>query len=656
MRLFESAGRLVHRGRWTVLVLSLVAAVLVAPLGMELFGRMAGGFEDPRADSTTAARWNDEWYGGDTPDVVVLYRHPAVEVRDPRYKKAVHDSLRGLPGSYVRGMATYWTTGLTEMVSEDEHSTYALVTLKGEARESYAAIADRLRSVENLHVEVGGSVPLRAELDERAAADLARAGAVSLPVLLVVLVVVFGSLVAAGLPLVVGLFAALGGLVLLRLLTEVMEVPVFAMNVVALLGLGLAVGYSLPVLKAFRAEIRAGAGSQQAVVRAMGTAGRAVAFSGVAVAAALLGLVLFPQPFLRSIGFGAAAVALFALVAALVVLPAMLGILGRHVDTLRIMPDFGPWRRDGGVWHGVASSLLSLVAVIVVLVLLAVPFLHVENVDPRVLPAASESRRVAESMDRDFAGNSMALIDVHVLVERSFTGRSATRGPLGQGYSPISSVTPVSRADVRPLMDRLRRLPHVTGVDLAGLSQTDGAVRLAVRHDRDPMSDEAQELVTSIRSLAPEPGLRRVVVGGPTAARMDLLDSLSAILPWLALVVCTATGALLFAASGSAKGSTTTTPPPAAAPPEVVAAPRREAPAQLPALPSAGPPVTVNGRAAIFGVDTDPVPVSAEHVPVKPAEPEPAGEERPAWVRVTERRAKVVRADPDGPGWAWVEE
>ncbi|MCK2213521.1 MMPL family transporter [Actinomadura sp. ATCC 31491] len=558
--MFERAGRLVYRGRWTLLVLSLAAALAVAPLGLELFGRMAdGGFEDPRADSTTAARWSDDWYGAHAPDVVVLYRHPAVQARDPRYRKAVHDSLRALPARYVRSLATYWTTGSKLMVSRDGRSTYALVTLKGDKQAAYAAVAGRLRRVKNLQVSVGGPVPLLKELNDQTAADLARAEAISMPVLLVLLVVVFGSLVAAGLPLLVGAFAVLGALVLLRLLTEVTEVSVFSLNVVTMLGLGLAVDYSLFVLKAFREEIAAGASSERAVVRTMATAGRTVAFSGLTVATALLGLLLFPQMFLRSIGLGAAAVVLVAMGAALVVLPAVLGILGRRVNALRLTPDLGYGGRDGGVWHAVASSVmrrpvLYLVAVAAVLVALATPFLHVEfgNVDHRVLPAASESRRVAEAVDRDFGRNSMAAIDVHVLVERSFTEPPARPGPLGQGHTPISAVTPVTPGDAEPLADRLRELPHVTGVDVAGLSQDGGAVRLAVRYDVDPMSAEARHLVTAIRTLSPpEPNVRRVVVGGPTAAQMDLMDSLTARLPWMALVVGSVTGVLLFAAFGS---------------------------------------------------------------------------------------------------------
>ncbi|MFI9558563.1 MMPL family transporter [Nonomuraea endophytica] len=556
--MFESAGRIVYRGRWTLLVLSLALAVLAAPFGMELFGRMVdGGFDDPKADSTTAARWNDAWYSGNSPDVVVLYRHPKVRVADPRFKKAVHDSLRRLPAAHVRKLATYWTTASPRMVSKDEHSTYALITLRGgpqTKQRAYAEVKDRL-AVENLQVRVGGSVPLVKELNDQTGRDLARAEAISMPVLLVLLVIVFGSLVAAGLPLLVGLLSVLGALVLLRLLTEVTEVSVFSLNVVTMLGLGLAIDYSLFVLSAFREEVRRGATNEQAVVRTMATAGRTVAFSGLTVATSLLGLLLFPQMFLRSIGLGAAAVVLVAMLSALVVLPAVLGVLGRRVDAVRVVPVF---TGNGTFWRGIAASVMKkpviyLVGVMAVLVALALPFAHVKfgNVDHRVLPAAAESRQVAEAVDRDFARNSMAAIDVHVLIERHFAGKPAAPGPVGQGYTPVSAVTPASPLDAKPFADRIDALDGVTGVDLAGVSQANGAVRLSVRYDADPMSARAQQIVTLIRSMAPEPNMRAVVVGGSTAAQMDLMASLAAVLPWMALVVGGVTFVLLFLAFGS---------------------------------------------------------------------------------------------------------
>ncbi|SDK50946.1 putative drug exporter of the RND superfamily [Nonomuraea jiangxiensis] len=573
-------------------MLSLAATVLAAPLvAGPPSGPVAGGFEDPRTDSATAARWTEAWYGG-AADVVVLYRHPTVKVRDPRYRRAVHDSLRRLPGAYVRGTVTYWTGGAGEMVSRDGRSTYALVTLRGgpEAkRAGYAAIEERLRDAGNLRVSVGGPVPLAADFDGRLAGDLTRAVAVAAPVLLVLLVLVSGSLVAAVLPLVVGALAVLGALAWLRPGAGV------SWYVVVMLGLVLAVDHSLFVLRVFRAELRAGAGSEQAVVRTVATAGRTVACAGLAVTAGLLVLALFPQPFLRSTGLGAAAAASSATLAALVVLPALLGILGRRVNALRLLP--GPGRRwdgggrqseglpgeglpgegrsgggrsgggwpaegrpsggrRGGGWHGVAASVTRrsvshAVVVILVLLVLGFPLTRVTfgSPDHRALPATAESRQVAEAVDRDFAPAALSPIDVHVLVVRSFATRPATPGPLGQGHVPISAVTRVTAADVRPLKARLEQLPQVTGVRVTGVSQAGGAVRLAVRHEA--AADAAPALVRLIRSMPPEPDVRRVVVGGPAAEQVDARDSLLAGLPWLALMVSLAVGALLLAAGGS---------------------------------------------------------------------------------------------------------
>ncbi|TDD20946.1 MMPL family transporter [Nonomuraea diastatica] len=670
-----------------LLLLSLVGAVLAAPLGLDLFGRMTGGAEDPRSGSATAARWSEEWYGA--PDVVVLYRHPSVKVRDPRYKKAVHDSLRRLPAAHVSGLATYWTTGSKTMVSGDGHATYALVTLRdGAELERYAAIADRLRSVENLRAGVGGPVPLLAERNAQAAADLACAAAVAAPVLLALLGLVSGSLVAAAVPVFAGLIAVAATVVLLRLLTEVGEISITSLYAAAVLGFALAAGYAVFVVKAFMDALgdeQAGdtPGDEASCERALGAAGRTVALSGTAVAVALLGLLLFPRASLSAFGPVAAAVALVATGVALVVPAALLGMLGRGVAALRIVP---------GLWWRPRAVLPHLAATAAVLAALAVPYAQAElgGVDRRALPAGAESRRVAEIVEQGLPGNPLGALDVHVLVERSFAGKPRKPGPLGQGHTPISAVTRVTASDVRSFAGRLERLPHVTGVSVAGLSQKHGAVRLSVRHSLDPMSAAAGELVASIRSVDPGPKVREVVAGGPAAARTDLLDAYTGSLPWAALVVCALSCALLALTRLRRPFSAPLTRP-SAAPAGSSASPARTsgAPARSftpPARPSAFPavapapaaggrggqderadaavdrpvvrlgsgagvlPVTVNGRPAVFGADTDPVPLAQEDrlLSERP--------ERPEWVRVTAGRTRVVRATRGGWTWAEVEE
>ncbi|OUC86028.1 MMPL family transporter, partial [Streptosporangium minutum] len=574
--MFESFGRTVYRARWSVLALGAVFAVVAGYFGLGLFGRMTdGGFDDPGAESTSAAQWSRQWFGGSSPDVVVLYTHPTFEADDEQFRKDVQAALRELPAEHVTRTSTYWTAKAGELVSEDRHSTYALITLRGgqlTKQSGYEQIKDRLRTAPaGYTVKVGGPIPLLKDLNTQTGADLQQAEALSMPVLLVLLVLVFGSLVAAGLPLVVGLLSVVGALLLLRLLTEVTDVSVFSLNVVTMLGLGLAIDYSLFVLNAFREEIRRGSPVETAVVRTMATAGRTVAFSGLTVATSLSGLLLFPQMFLRSIGLGAAAVVLVAMAAALIVLPALLAVLGPRVDAIRLAPDFGRHKGGSGTWHAIASSVMRrpvayLAGVGVVLFALAAPFVHVRfgSVDHRVLPERFESRQVAEEINTRFARNAMSPIDVIVLVERDLVGpmtasapgaltsEVGTRlGPIGVGNSGITPVTEVGPLDVKAFVERLEALDHVTGVDVTGVSQNNGAVRLAVRYDEDPMSDEARALVGRVRDLPLERNFQDVVVGGPTAAQLDLEASLKSTLPWTALVVCLMTGLLLFAAFGS---------------------------------------------------------------------------------------------------------
>ncbi|MEV4182301.1 MMPL family transporter [Streptosporangium canum] len=574
--MFESFGRTVYRARWSVLALGAVFAVVAGYFGLGLFGRMTdGGFDDPGAESTSAAQWSRQWFGGSSPDVVVLYTHPTFEADDEQFRKDVQAALRELPAEHVTRTSTYWTTKAGELVSEDRHSTYALITLRGgqlTKQSGYEQVKDRLRTAPaGYTVKVGGPIPLLKDLNTQTGADLQQAEALSMPVLLVLLVLVFGSLVAAGLPLVVGLLSVVGALLLLRLLTEVTDVSVFSLNVVTMLGLGLAIDYSLFVLNAFREEIRRGSPVETAVVRTMATAGRTVAFSGLTVATSLSGLLLFPQMFLRSIGLGAAAVVLVAMAAALIVLPALLAVLGPRVDAIRLAPDFGRHKGGSGTWHAIASSVMRrpvvyLAGVGVVLFALAAPFVHVRfgSVDHRVLPERFESRQVAEEINTRFARNAMSPIDVIVLVERDLVGpmtvsapgaltsEVGTRlGPIGVGNSGITPVTEVGPLDVKAFVERLEALDHVTGVDVTGVSQNNGAVRLAVRYDEDPMSDEARALVGRVRDLPLERNFQDVVVGGPTAAQLDLEASLTSTLPWTALVVCLMTGLLLFAAFGS---------------------------------------------------------------------------------------------------------
>lgn len=313
-----------------------------------MFGSLTGaGFDDPASDSARAAQRAAAELGRDDADVVVLYRSPDRTVDDPAFRQAVTGTLAALPADVVGRTTTFYSTGSPALVSADRHATYAVLVLRGDDEEQRT---EGLKSIEGalaapgLETGIGGQVTVGRDIEERIGEDIARAEMLSMPVLLVLLVVIFGSVVAAGLPLAVGVLAILGAFTALRLFTPVTDVSVFAVNVITILGLGLAIDYGLFVVGRFREELRRGLSTEEAVVRTMATAGRTVAVSGLTVAIALAGLLIFPQVFLRSMGFGGMAAVLVAMVAALTVLPALLAVLGPRVDALPIRRRRSPER------------------------------------------------------------------------------------------------------------------------------------------------------------------------------------------------------------------------------------------------------------------------------------------------------------------------
>src|SRR3954468_8083473 len=414
--MFEALGRVMYRWRHWVVALALVLVALAGGWGIGVFGHLTGaGFEDRDSESSRAAAVAVAELGRDAADVVVLYSSADRTVDDPAFRAAVTSTLDALPAGAVVGTTTFWNTGAAPLVSNDRHATYAVLTLTGD--DHLAEIRDSL-DAPGLQTQVGGDAIVNEDINSRVSSDIGRAESISMPILLVLLVIIFGSLAAASLPLAIGGTAILGSFAALRAFTSFTGVSLFAVNVVTIMGLGLAIDYGLFVVSRFREEIRRQSTVEDALARTMATAGRTVAVSGVTVAVALAGLLLFPQTFLRSMGFGGMSAVLIAMLAALTLLPALLGMLGPRVDALSVRPLFRRLFRlpprdvtseSQGFWYRLAHSVmrrpvLYTVVVTGVLVALALPFLRVQfgGIDVRVLPAGTESRVVAAPIDPDF--------------------------------------------------------------------------------------------------------------------------------------------------------------------------------------------------------------------------------------------------------------
>jgi uncharacterized membrane protein YdfJ with MMPL/SSD domain len=545
--MFSGWGRTVYRRRWLVLAIAALGVVVFAVWGTGVFGALqsAGGFNAPGSQSQQEASLAQRTFGRDSGDVVVLYSSRTMTVRDPAFRSAVTSALAALPPGQVYSTATYWSTGSPAFVSRSGRQTYAVIELKGSSDAaritSFNAIEHRL-AAPGITSEVGGFTPTESAINHEVTSDIGRAEGLSMPILLILLLVIFGGLAAASLPLAIGGIAILGSFTALRLITLVTPVSIYSVNITTILGLGLAIDYGLFVVGRFREELRKSGDTEAALARTMATAGRTVAVSGITVSVALASLMLFPETFLRSMGYGGVATVLVDMLAALTVLPALLAVLGPKVNALRIrrLPAPGIQRQvaqsgtdeSAGAWYRLARSVMRRPVVyagviVVVLLTLGAPFLHVVwgGTDARVLPASAQPRIVTQALSRDFAGNATAPIEALV----TFDG-------------------PVRGTELQSYAGKLGRVPGVTGAVVTG-SRGDVA-RVDLAYQADPMSVAARGIVRDVRAVAPPTGAR-VLVGGQTAQLADELSSLSSVLPWMALVMAGATFVLLFLAFGS---------------------------------------------------------------------------------------------------------
>jgi RND superfamily putative drug exporter len=536
---FEALGRFTYRRRRLVLALTGVFVLLGLAWGTGVFGSLAnGGFDAPDTEAANAVKIIEQNVGRTGTDVVVLYRSPSATVADPAFRQSVESHLSGLPRADVTGVATYWSTKSPAFVSKDQHSTYAVLTLAGATQEdrldTFHSIASQVRSqADGLETKVGGEVAVFDEVNTQTEHDIVKAESISTPIVLILLVLVFGGLVAAALPLFVGALAILGAFVLLRGLSAVTDVSIFSINIVTMIGLGLAIDYALFIVTRFREELAHGNDVETALTATMATAGRTVAFSGVTVGVAISSLMLFPVMFLKSMAYGGVAAVAIAMIAALTALPALLGVLGHRVNNLRILK-VRKASAEHGAWYRLAHSVMRrpvryIVVLVPVLLVLGIPFLGAQlgGVDHRSLPAGATSRTVTETLQRDFPGAGGT--DIY----------SAVRFDAAPG-DPAAALA--------PYVASLKQVRNVDDVRLGGYKN---GVASVVTHTRFTGQElAARDVVHGVRAV-PAPAGTQVQVGGETAAVIDLLDVLKQRAPYMAGFIVVVTFVLLFVAFGS---------------------------------------------------------------------------------------------------------
>lgn len=552
----------VGRHPWLVLIAGVLLIVVAGIYGLGVIASLSqGGFEDPDSESAKELRLQQDLFPHHEADIVVIYSSTTELAGDPDFSDAVTSTLADLPSDEVDGIITWYSTRAPDLLSEDKHATRAIITLAGSTPDEKADAADvviPLLDASGLRTDILGEWAVFHDVTALVTADIVRAEALAIPIVMVLSLVIFGSVAAALMPTLIGMIAVLGAFAVVRIMTQFTDVSVFAINIITLLGMGLAIDYALFIVSRFREELAFQPDTSRVSVRAalattMATAGRTVLFSGLIVAASLASLILFPQTFLTSMGFGGVAAVLVAVVAALTILPAILAILGKRIEFGRM-----PWRRplrtgqrrpenlakghaaqfrrdrerpEGG-WAKVAHSVmrrpvLYLVAITAGLLILAAPFTSAQwgGVDDRVLPEDSPARVAAQFQEDTFG---VQPTPVTIVLQGA---DAAAADAYARKLSPATGSLPVYTVDTTTSGGRSSALVRV---DAAGDAQT-------------PAS---QDLVRAIRAVDPGDGVT-AFVGGQAAITVDLIDSIGSHLPWMGLIVAAVMFVLLFIAFGS---------------------------------------------------------------------------------------------------------
>jgi RND superfamily putative drug exporter len=550
-------GRFTVHHRKAVLVGTAVFFVLAGALGGGVASRLSsGGFDDPSSESSRARDTIEREFGDQDPDVVLLVTARRGTVDDPDIVAAGNALTTELASERgVAGAISYWALGNPPPLrSTDSRQALVVAALRGDDEEEHDTVEELSPRYAGrrgpITVGVGGFAETFRQVNEQVEEDLLRGELLAFPIVLVLMVLVFGSLVAAGLPLLVGVVAIIGTFLVLTLISSLTEVSIFSLNLTTGMGLGLAIDYSLFIVSRYREELAGGRDPQDAVVRTVQTAGKTVAFSAVTVAISLSALLVFPLAFLRSFAYAGIGVSLLAGLVAVVALPALLAILGPRVNALQL------WKRKPkqvgtGVWHRIALLVMRrpvpvAAVVIVALLALGLPFLRIQFglPDDRVLPPDLSSRQVQDDIRNRFSSDEARQLQV---VAGDIPDPSARAADV-DAYAASLSRLP-GAASVETITGSYVDGQNVSGPGpLSPRFQADHAVWLAVVPSVEAYSEEGEQLAKDVRDArAPFP----VLVTGPSAELVDSKESLFARLPIALGIVALATFVLLFLMFGS---------------------------------------------------------------------------------------------------------
>ncbi|MFN2581674.1 MAG: MMPL family transporter [Candidatus Dormibacteria bacterium] len=507
-------GSFVHRHRWPIVVVSCAAFVLSI---VALFnGGQLKNASDYNVDSVNAAKLEQRQLPTTTGwTFLLLFSSDSLSYTDTAYRQAVQSAVSSLGhDTRVSSIETPYNAPASRaltMVSSNGHSVFATVNTNLDfsgARQGFTALRDQVHS-STLSIATAGDVAVASDFDTTLASDLRRSEVISLPLALILLVIVFGTGIAALLCLGVGVFAVAGGIGITSLIAHGYDVSTYAINVVTLIGLGIAIDYSLFIVTRFREELARDGDVERAVGATLATAGRAVAFSGITVALGLGGLLFYTGTPLVSMGVAGAIVVAVSVLYALTFLPALLAVLGMRVNRFRV-PLLQPRPHGEGMWHRLAHAVMRrpwtvLLPTVAVLLAAGSPFLGIDlaSTDVGQLPSDAQARIGSELLQQQFPAAGQNTIEVVLHFAEGNPG------------------SPSNAAATRTLSAEIASTPGVVSVSPGGTG-----ANIAVIDARTPYlttSDQAHALVRTIRNEDETPGAT-VLVTGNTAFDVDFVD------------------------------------------------------------------------------------------------------------------------------------
>jgi putative drug exporter of the RND superfamily len=576
---FARWGRFVYRFRWATLVGSgVVLALSIA--GLMMGGTLtSGGPLTSNLDSFKASNLITSELGAAkvTSTFDLIFKSGTLQATDPAFKDAVNAALAPIQSDpRIDKLVDPYTTSNTAvaqaLISKDGHEALVVIDLKASGQQAwsdYNALRGQVHSP-TLSVTGTGFVAINQAFNKTLEADLQRAETVTLPVTLILLVLIFGSLVAAGLPLGVGVLTIVGGLAGTFFLNRFTDVSQYALNIVTLIGLGVSIDYSLFIVNRFRDELGKGASREDALATTMATAGRAITFSGLTVAVGLSAMLFFQGTFMASMGAAGAIVVAVAVLYGLTFLPALLAIMGPAVNRLRVP---SPRRSSSGrgFWHGLATWVMKRPIVVLVptvgfLLLAGSPFFNIRlangNVDE--LPTHVEARQGYDRLVADFPGQDQTtftivlnyadgtpLIASRIADQYNFDRRIAAIPGVLRTTSIYDLGPSLGLSDYQALYTGDPSQIPVAARQLMSTNVGKHIVVIQATSNATVSSDAARSVLSSIRADQGVGGGGQVLVGGATAVDVDVINFIVDRTPWAVATVVIVTYILLFLLTGS---------------------------------------------------------------------------------------------------------